>query len=310
MTLRRRLVDWSLTGLLILIPALVLRASLSRGTPSALDQALLRITAPLETAVSWVVEGLGGTWSRYVALVDVEAENRELRDDNERLRKDLAAMTRRAYDVAALEDLAVVKKRTPADTLGARVIGAPLTPQFRVVRLKLDRGDREVAPDMPVITSAGPVGRVEKVYGAYADVMLISDPSSHIDVVIRDPSAPAAQINGARGLLVGMGRADSYACKIEWLERQGRQSPPEAKVKVGDEVVTSGLGASFPAGLVVGKVAKIIGDDGMFQSVEVTPTVDVSRVRAVMVLLAPPPPPDPDAKTKRRSEPAFGARPL
>jgi len=317
MTLRRRLVDWSLTGVLILVPALVLRASLSRGTPSALDQALLRITAPLETGVSWVVEGIGGTWSRYVALVDVEAENRELREDNERLRKDLAAMTRKAYDVAALEDLAVVKKRTPADTLGARVIGAPLSPQFRVLRLKIDRGNREIATDMPVITSEGPVGRVDKVYGDYADVILISDPSSRIDVVIRDPAQPATQAAGdtgaigARGLLVGLGRADSYACKIEWLERQGRPVPgADAKVKVGDEVVTSGLGASFPAGLVVGKVAKIIGDDGMFQSVEVTPTVDVSRVRAVMVLLAPPPPPDPDAKSRRRSEPAFGARPL
>jgi len=323
MTLRRRLVDWSLTGVLILLPALVLRASLSRGTPSALDQALLRITAPLETGVSWVVEGIGGTWSRYVALVDVEAENRELRDDNERLRKELAAMTRRAYDVAALEDLAVVKKRTPADTLGARVIGAPLSPQFRVLRLKIDRGNREVATDMPVITSEGPVGRVEKVYGDYADVVLISDPSSRIDVVIRDPAQPATQgsgttgttgitgATGARGLLVGLGRPDSYACKIEWLERQGRPSPgPDAKVKVGDEVVTSGLGASFPAGLVIGKVAKIIGDDGLFQSVEVSPSVDVSRVRAVMVLLAPPPPPDPDAKARRRSEPAFGARPL
>ena len=48
----------------------------------------------------------------------------------------------------------------------------------------------------------------------------------------------------------------------------------------------------------------------MFQTVEVKPTVDVSRVRAVMVLLAPPPPADPDAKTRRRSEAAFGARPL
>jgi rod shape-determining protein MreC len=313
MTLRRRLVDWSLAGLLILLPALVLRASLSHSAPSALDQALLRITAPLETGVSWVVEGLGGTWSRYVSLVEVEAENRELRRENERLRKDLAAMTRKAYDVAALEDLAVVKKRTPADTLGARVIGAPLSPQFRVLRLKIDRGDREVATYMPVITSEGPVGRVDKVYGDYADVVLISDPSSRIDVVIRDPAQPATQATGARGLLVGMGRADSYACKIEWLERQGRPSPrptTDAKVKIGDEVVTSGLGASFPAGLVVGKVSKIIGDDGMFQSVEVNPTVDVSRVRAVMVLLAPPPPPDPDARSRRRSEPAFGARPL
>ena len=220
-------------------------------------------------------------------------------------------MTRRAYDITALEDLAIIKKRTPADTLGARVIGAPLSPQFRVLRLKIDRGTREVAADMPVITSAGPVGRVDKAYGDYADVVLISDPSSRIDVVIRDPAQPAAPAGGARGLLVGLGRADSYACKIEWLERQGRSGPsPDSKVKLGDQVVTSGLGASFPAGLVVGTVAKITGDDGMFQNVEIKPTIDVSRMRTMMVLLAPPPPPDPDAKTRRRSEPAFGARPL
>ena len=243
-----------------MLPALVLRASLSTGQPSALDRALLRITAPLEAGVSWVVEGVGGAWSRYVALIDVERENRELRDDNDRLRKELATMARRAYDVAALEDIAVVKRAQPVDTIGARVIGAPLTPQFRVARLRIDRNEREVAVGMPVITGAGPVGRIDKVYGKYADVMLVSDPSSSIEVVIPR--------TGGRGILTGLGRSDSYACKIEWLERQTK---PESKVVVGDDVVTSGLGASFPPGLVVGKVSAVAHDDGMFQNVEVDP---------------------------------------
>jgi len=299
MTLRRRLVDWSLAGLLVLLPALVLKASLARGTPSGLDQALLRITAPLEAGVSWVVEGVGGLWNRYVALVGVEAENRELREDNDKLRRQLATTTRKAFDVEALEDLAVVKRRTPADTLGARVIGAPMSPQFRVLRIRIDRGDKDVAPGMPVITGTGPVGRIDKVYGDYADVTLMSDPSSSIEVVIPR--------TGGRGMLTGLGRPDSYACTIGWLEKQAN---PTAKVEVGDEIVTSGLGASFPPGLVVGKVSKVARDDGMFQRVEVEPAVDVSRVRAVEVLLAPPPPPDPDAKTKKKSEPAFGGRPL
>ena len=105
----------------------------------------------------------------------------------------------------------------------------------------------------------------------------------------------------------GLGKPTSYACTIQWLEAA---SKPESRVQVGDEVVTSGLGASFPPGLVVGKVSSVAKDDGMFQRVEVEPAVDVSRVRAVEVLLAPPPPPDPDAKKKRKSEPAFGGRPL
>jgi rod shape-determining protein MreC len=310
-TFKRKIIDWSATLVLVIIPILVLRASLARGTPSALDEALLRITAPLQAGVSWIVEGVGGMWGRYVAVVDVETENRELRAENDKLRRDLAAMTRRAFDVAALEDLAVVKRRTPADTLGARVIGAPMSPQFRVLRLRIDRGDKEVQPGMPVITGTGPVGRINKVFGDYADVTLISDASSAVEVVIPR--------TGGRGILRGLGRADSYACTIEWLERQaatsspaaaGADAPVDTRLQVGDEVVTSGLGASFPPGLVVGKVTSIGKDDGMFQRVEVAPTVDVSRVRAVEVLLAPPPPPDPDAKTRRKSEPAFGGRAL
>lgn len=298
-TLKRKIIDYVLSGLVVLITLLVFRANLARGTPSGLDEALLRITAPLQAGVSWVVEGIGRIWSGYIALVDIEDENRELRAENEKLRRRLAEMAQRAFDVEALEDLAIVRRRTPADTLGARVIGAPMSPQFRVLRLRIDRGEREVQPGMPVITGTGPVGRINKVFGDYADVTLISDSSSSIEVVIPR--------TGGRGILTGLGRPDSYACTIQWLERQTR---PDARVQVGDEIVTSGLGASFPPGLVVGRVSAVDKDDGMFQKVEVEPAVDVSRVRAVEVLLAPPPPPDPDAGKPKRSQPAFGGRAL
>lgn len=298
MTLRRRIIDWVLTGLLLLIPALVLRASLNRGEPSAVDETVLRITAPLQTAVAWIAEGIGGLWGNYVALVDTESENRELREDNEKLRKELATMSRRAYDVQALEELALVKKRIAADMIGARVIGAPLTP-FRVSRLRIDRGASEIQPNMAVIAGTGPVGVIDKVFGDYADVILVSDTRSKIDVVVKR--------TGRRGFLLGLGRDDSYACTITSLELA---SVPDERAQVGDEIVTSGVGSIFPPGLVIGKITKLDGDDGMFQKVEVEPSVDVSRVRAVMVLLAPPPPADPDAKTRKRSEPAFSARAL
>lgn len=295
--MRRRLVDWSLTGLLILVPALVLRASLQRGAPSAFDAAILRLTAPLEAGVSWLAEGVGGAWSRYVALVDVESENRELRDDNERLRKELAAMTRRAFDVAALEELAVLKQHTPTDAIGARVIGAPLSPQFRVLRLRLDRGAREVQSGMPVVAGAGPVGVIGKVYGDYADVVLVSDPGSKIEVVVKR--------TGARGWLLGLGRPDTYACTLKAVELAAQ---PEQRARVGDELVTWGDSSAFPPGLVIGTISKLDGDDGMIQKIEATPSADVSRVRAVLVLLAKPPPPDPEGKTRKKSEPAFGVR--
>lgn len=301
--LRRRVVDWGLAALLLVVPLLVLRSSLRAPEKvSTLDAAVLRVSAPLQAGVSWVVDGVGSLWSRYVWLVDVEDENRELRDDNERLRKELAAMTRRAVDAEALEDMVELKKRTPADTLGARVIAASMSPYYRVVRIRIDRGAPEVAIGMPVITSAGLVGRVEKIYGGHADVMLTTDAQSAVAVVIRR--------SGARGVLSGTGQPDRYVCKLEWLERSS-DPDAEAPVEVGDIVETSGLGAAFPAGITVGHVSRVVDKDyGMFQEVYVEPAVDFSRLRGVTVLLAPPPPPDPDAEKKRKSESAFGVRPF
>lgn len=300
MTTRQRLVDWVAAVILLLVPALVLRSSLRRGSPGVFDKAVLRVTAPLSAGVSWVVEKIGGGWSHYVALVDVEDENRELRAENERLRTALAAMARRAYDVADLEELAELKKRTESDTLGARVIGAPLSPFFRVMRIRIDRGEHEVAAGMPVITSAGLVGRIDATYGDYADVMLTSDPGSSVEVVV--------QRTGGRGILTGLGRPDAYTCTLQWLE-QGSGPDTDVAARVGDTLVTSGLGPEFPAGIAVGRVTRVDAHRGMFQDVEVEPAVDMAQVRAAMVLLAPPPPPDPDGGKVKRSQPAYGTRP-
>jgi rod shape-determining protein MreC len=301
MTLRRRLVDWSLAGFLILVPALVLRSSLKTGDRTVLDDAVLRVSAPLESAVSWLVEGVGGLWSRYVGLVGVEAENRELRADNERLHKELAAAQRRAVDTDALAELLELKRRSPADAVAARVIAASTTPQFRTVRIRIDRGQREVTSGMPVITSAGLVGKILDVYGDHADVMLINDPDLTVNVMI--PSA------GRGGTLKGEGADVGYRGKIE-LERP-LDTSGKGVVREGDLVVTSGAGGAFPAGIVVGTVATVtVKSASLVQEIEVESAVDLGALRAVIVLLASPPPPDPDADHKRKSEPAFGTRPM
>jgi rod shape-determining protein MreC len=303
MTLRRRLIDWGLAALFLIIPALVLRASLRRpGDLSTIDQAVMRVTAPLQAGVAWTVRRVGSVWNGYVSLIGVEDENRELRSENERLRRDLAVMARKAFDVESLEDLALLRRQTPADTIGARVIATSLSPGFRVVRLRIDRGVGEVEPGMPVITSEGLAGKILSVAGRHADVLLLTDVRSSVAIVVKR--------TGGIGQLVGAGASDRYVCKIEWLDRSS--SPDDATtLVVGDEIYTSGQGGAFPAGILVGRVASVSTKDySMFQEVEVTPAVTFSQLRMVMVLLAPPPPPDPTAKKDKRSEPAFGVRPM
>jgi rod shape-determining protein MreC len=300
MTLRRRMVDWSLVGLLLLVPALILRSSLKTGELSSFDEAVLRVSSPLESAVTWVVEGIGGGWSRYVALVGVEDENRELRADNDRLRKELAQMAGRAYDAEANAKLLGLKNSMPADMLAARVISASTTPFFRVVRIRIDRGKHELTHDMPVVTSLGLVGHIGNVYGDHADVVLVSDPDSHVAITI--PNA------GISGMLTGLGRDDSYACTLSLL--QGDDGSEKTRVHENDKVVTSGAGDAYPAGIVVGTVSAVRKGHSFKQEIEVEPAVKFSDLRAVMVIVAAPPQPDPDADKKHKSEPAFGTRPL
>jgi len=295
MTLRRRVLDYSLAGLLLLLPVFILRSSLKEPENlNRFDQAVLRVSSPLQAAVSWVVGGVGGSWQRYVWLVDVEEENRELRAENRKLRRDLAQARRRVADTEMLEGLVGLRRQMPEDTVGARVIAATLSPYFRVVRVRLDRRDGEVESGMPVINGSGVVGRILHAYGAYSDVLLATDPDSSIPVFLPR--------TGGRGVLRGLASDASYICEIDHLEGK--------EVKEGDLVITSGLGGVFPAGVSVGQVSTVTDVEyGLFQKIEVVPAVDFSELSSVLVVLAQAPPPDPGAGKRKSSRKAYGVSP-
>ena len=65
-TVARRAVDWVLAGLLLLVPAAILHSSFK--APENLggfDKVVLKISSPLQSGASWVIEGLGGLWNRF-----------------------------------------------------------------------------------------------------------------------------------------------------------------------------------------------------------------------------------------------------
>lgn len=292
----KRILDWVMALFLVAVPAAFLHSNFkSQGDLNVLDRTVLAVSAPIQGAVAWAIEGVGGLWNGYVWLVDVEDENVELRRENERLRRELADAQRLAAEVPRLEEAAALRERVPADAIGARVVATGINPQFRISRVTLDRGDREVRPGMAVLSGQGVVGRISRVYGGWADVLLAVDPQSSIDVFVPR--------TGSKGVLKGLGGDNGYACKIDYLLRTD-------EVKEGDAIRTSGLGGVFPRDELVGRVRKVKKSEyGLYQEVEVEPAVDFSRLLHVIVVLAPPPPADPSAQTKKVAEPAFGVRP-
>lgn len=223
----------------------------------------LGLAASLSGASSW--------WDRHMNLVNVEEENERLRRELARSNEERARLLGVMQENTRLRALVGFEETHPQFLLvPAKVIARDSNEFFRVLSVRLDIGSARVRPEMPVVSSAGLVGQIETVDGRFAQVLLTVDKRSSIDIV--------AQRNRARGILTGEGNAHDYLARIGYLLRRD-------EVRVGDTLVTSGMGGMMPADLVVGTVSEVNERSyGMYQDIRVEPAVDVSRLEEVFVI--------------------------
>ena len=271
----RRYRDAVIVVVLLAVPFFFLRANIRNpGQLSALDRAILKISLPVQYASSALARGLSNLWADYVYLVEVKSDNQRLAYENARLRDRVRQLEHNEAENRRLRRLLGLKETIPGDLVSAQVVAKDLNEFFRVASVALDRNDREIRPNMPVIAQDGVVGKVQRVAGDRVDVLLAVDPRSGIDVV--------NELTGARGFVLGTGDQSKYTCKVQLVERTD-------EMNVGDLLVTSGVGRSFPKGIPVARVTKVIKRDfGIYQEVEAVPTVDFSRLEEVLILTSPP----------------------
>jgi rod shape-determining protein MreC len=268
----KRLRDAAIAVVLLVIPFFVLSANLRDPTEVTLwDQPLLQLSAPFQSAATAAAHWTRDLVEDYVYLVEVEEDNEALRARVARLETDHRRLEGEGLENRRLRSLLGLRERIAGEVIASEVIARDISPFFRVTRIEIDRGERDrVRTGMPVISGEGLVGEVRRTFGRYADVQLIVDRASAVDVII--------QRTGAFGMLRGTGESDRYMCRIAELER-------EDTVRVGDLVHTSGFGQRFPASILVGRVTRIVRQDsGLWQELEITPAVDFSRLDAVLVL--------------------------
>jgi rod shape-determining protein MreC len=271
----KRYRDLAIVVLLLTVPFFVLRANMKRPESlNAMDRVVLRVTAPVEFWTASLARGISNLFSDYVYLVDVKKENGRLAYENARLRENVHQLESREADNVELRRLLQLKETTPVESASAMVVGTNFTEFFRVSRVVLDKGSRDVRARMAVISPDGVVGTVLRVSGDAVDVQLSTDAAFGIDV--EDVRTKA------RGFVRGTGDPRRYACRVEMVDARD-------EVEVGDLLVTSGKGKWFPRGIPVARVTKVIKRElGRDQEVEATPTVNFSRVDAVLILLTPP----------------------
>ncbi len=272
----KRYRDVGIVIILLAVPFFFLRANMKAPSNlNALDRVILRVSAPIEFAASSLARGVSNVWESYVYLIDVKADNERLAYDNARLRDQVHHLEQKDIDNHELRRLLQLRESIPGDLVSAQVVGKDFTEFFRVTRVVLDRGSRNIRPHMPVVSPDGVVGAVQRVAGDAVDVQLAVDAAFGVDV--------EDERTHARGFARGTGDPSRYSSKIENVDSRD-------EVEVGDLLVTSGKGKWFPKGLPVARVTKVVKrEPGRDQEVDAVPTVNFSRLDAVLILVAPPP---------------------
>ncbi|HTB74945.1 MAG TPA: rod shape-determining protein MreC [Polyangiaceae bacterium] len=267
--------DVVIVVVLLAVPFFVLKANMkSPESQSTMNGYILRVSAPIEVAAAMIARGVGDVWDDYVYLVDVKQDNARLAYDNARLREQVHSLEQAEVESRQLRRLLQLKDSTPGDAVSAQVIGKDFTEFFRVTRIVLDKGARDVRSHMPVISPDGVVGAVLHVAGDTVDVQLAVDAAFGVDV--------EDERTRARGFVRGTGDPARYGCKVEMVDSRD-------DVEIGDLLVTSGKGRWFPRGIPVARVTKVIKRElGRDQDVDAAPTVDFSRLDNVLVLVTTP----------------------
>lgn len=235
---------------------------------------------PLRQGVSAAVEPiiLIGHWPRSWIesigfFVSTYLDNFETIDrlENENFR--LAALSTRLAGLTAenkrLRALLGSTDEIDADALIAEVLSVERRSDRH--RLILDKGGRDgVSVGQAVIDATGLLGQVEQVMPGLAKVMLITDPGHAVPL--------ANERNGQQFIAEGTG--DRASLSLRFIS-------PSADVRVGDALITSGLGRRFPRGYPVGEIVSITSVEGdAFMDVRLAISASPGTVDHALILFS------------------------
>ncbi len=230
------------------------------------ERSALTVLSPLLQPFSRLSHIVEDIWDGYIRLVDTHRENLRLRDDIRTLNQRVQVGNEAIQKNFRLEQLLEMKKGVAAPTIAATVIGEDVTSWFRT--LVINRGSSSgIKEGMAVLSADGVVGQTVKISSSASRVLLLTDHASGIAATI--------QRSRARGVVKGKGE---MLCTLEFTTR-------EEDVKVGDMVVTSGIGGVFLKGLPIGEVTMVKrGEYGIFQTISIRPAVNIPHLEEVLVV--------------------------
>lgn len=205
------------------------------------------------------------TLNQIKTIKDIFAENRHLRLKVVELGTKVSMLQEQAAENDRLRGMLNLSKDFTYDFTPVRVIARDPSESFRSIIINGGKRDG-IKQWMPVVGERGVVGKVVQVMGNLSLVQILRDPTNRTSVMVKNTRT--------------IGVLESQDINDFFLRCRSHED-----VKVGDTVVTSGLGGIYPRGLQVGFISSISeSGDPLFKKAWIKLSVDFDHTEELFVM--------------------------
>jgi len=221
------------------------------------------------------------TYGPFYAFSHHIKELEGVREENRRLHQEVMELSLRNFwlneehlENSRLRELLGFKSQLEQKVIPTHVVAKD--PNRRYFSVLINKGSQEgLKRNMPVVNMHGLVGKIVDVSARSSVVQLMIDPSFR------------ASAKDQRSRVFGIIKPGSgFTLRLDNV-------PLSEDVKIGDQVISSGLGGIFPPGIKIGVVTSVESEEtfseedrsfGIFKRIQVKPSVDFSSLEELFVL--------------------------
>lgn len=243
---------------------------------SIADDVVAVIYNPIIKIINWPSKKVEAIKKSFDTPEEMQKKHDALVTENRNLHLQINKLKLLKLKVVSYQKLLRASRKVREDVKLAEIFHITLDPKKQLIKINLGRTNC-VIDDQPLIDAYGVMGQVIRARPYDSTVRLVTD-QNHIMHVQFKPSPDNLEEEGIRTLARGTGR--SRLIILPYLPKSA-----ESKIKVGDEIITSGLGDIYPHGYPVGKVIKILNpSDSKFMIAYVKPAAHLDRTREALVV--------------------------
>ena len=239
--------------------------------PQLLQTVVGYIVSPFQTGATRAANWTRSRVDYFANMSAFQSENEALRAENAALRDEntrLALAMEENTEYAKLYELD--QKYADFPKTGAEIIGKD--PSDWVDAYTINKGaSGGLAPYMAVLSDGGLFGVITECGATVSTIMSILDDRSSVSAMcVR--TGDQGFVKGDREMM------NDLLCKMAYIDIN-------ARLMVGDEIVTSSMSSVYPPGITIGTVTEIADDpNGLTKTAIIAPAATFRRLEKVLII--------------------------